>query len=87
MRPLKYCLVFKPGQTVELAPGSFHIMLLDLKTPIKEGDHVKGTLVFEKAGKVDIDYIAVGIGGTPKAESSSAHGAHDMPGLKGMSGH
>jgi copper(I)-binding protein len=83
MRPLKDGLEIKPGQTVELAPGSFHIMLLDLKNPIKEGDRIKGTLVFEKAGPVDVDYVAVGIGGTPKGGSAPAHGAHDMPGMQG----
>jgi copper(I)-binding protein len=87
MRPLKNGLEIKPGQTVALAPGGLHIMLLDLKTPIKEGDHVKGTLVFEKAGSVDVDYIAVGIGGTPKGGAASSHGSHDMQGMPGMQGH
>ena len=66
MRPLKDGVEIKPGQTVEFSPGSFHIMLQDLKQPIKEGDHVKGTLTFEKAGPVDVEFIAVGVGGTPK---------------------
>ena len=34
------------GQT-ELKPGSFHIMLIDLKQPLKEGDNVPITLKFD----------------------------------------
>lgn len=56
MRELKPGLVINPGETVALKPGSFHIMLLDLKQPPKTGVPIKGTLVFAKAGKVDIEY-------------------------------
>ncbi len=37
------------GQTVELKPGGFHVMLMDLKGPVKAGDAVPLTLVFEGA--------------------------------------
>jgi copper(I)-binding protein len=56
MRELPKGLEVKPGKSVELKPGSYHIMLMDLKQPLKEGGKVKGTLVFEKAGKVDVEY-------------------------------
>ncbi|MEJ6007354.1 copper chaperone PCu(A)C [Paucibacter sp. AS339] len=40
------------GKAVELKPGGLHVMLMDLKAPIKAGDKVALTLVFEdKAGK------------------------------------
>src|SRR5215475_7002765 len=32
------------GQTVELKPGGYHVMLLDLKAPLKKGDTVPITL-------------------------------------------
>lgn len=35
------------GQTVELKPGGFHVMLLDLKAPLKAGDNVDLTLLVE----------------------------------------
>jgi periplasmic copper chaperone A len=38
------------GQTVELKPGSFHLMLIDLKHGLKAGEKVSVTLRFEKAG-------------------------------------
>ena len=39
------------GKTVELKPGSYHIMLMDLKNPIKAGEAVPLTLVFEGRDK------------------------------------
>ena len=53
MRPLPKGLEIKPGQTVELKPGSYHVMFVGLKQPFEQGKSVKGTLEFEKAGKVD----------------------------------
>jgi len=44
----------KPGAKAELKPGGFHIMLLDLTQPLKNGDKIPMTLVFEKAGKIDV---------------------------------
>jgi periplasmic copper chaperone A len=63
-------LEIKPGATVELKPGSFHLMFTGLTQPLAKGDRVKGTLVFDKAGPVEIEYAVEAIGGTP-----SAHGA------------
>ena len=40
------------GQTVELKPGSWHLMLMGLKAPLKAGDTFPMTLRFEKAGEV-----------------------------------
>ena len=45
-------LPIAPEQTVTLAPGGLHIMLLRLKQPLHEGDSVPVTLTFEKAGLV-----------------------------------
>ena len=50
MRPVKGGLEIKPGETVELKPGSFHVMFVGLKKPLSAGDQFKATLVFEKAG-------------------------------------
>lgn len=38
------------GQRVELKPGGYHIMLMDLKSPLKQGDEVPISLVFETQG-------------------------------------
>jgi periplasmic copper chaperone A len=74
MRPLAKGLEVKPGETVELKPGSFHIMLMGLKQPLEKGRKVKGTLIFEKAGKVDIEYAVEAIGAGSSAPSGHGHG-------------
>jgi periplasmic copper chaperone A len=84
MRPLNEGLEIKPGQSVELKPGSYHIMLLDLKKPLQKGERVKGTLNFEKAGSIDVDYAVVGAGETAGGAPSAPAG-HDMRGMPGMS--
>jgi copper(I)-binding protein len=48
-----------PGQTVKLAPGGLHLMLIDPKPPLKEGEHIPLTLRFERAGDVGVD-VTVG---------------------------
>ncbi len=56
MNELKDGLVIPAGGTVELKPGSFHIMFMDIKERPVEGTAFEGTLTFEKAGSVDVDY-------------------------------
>ena len=72
MRQLPNGLEIKPGDTVELKPGSFHLMFVGIKQPFEQGKPVKGTLEFEKAGKVEVEYDVQPVGGSPKGE----HGAH-----------
>lgn len=44
MRPVEGGLEVKPGETVQLKPGGFHVMLLDLKHPLQQGQSVEATL-------------------------------------------
>ena len=37
MRSLEKGLAIEPGKTVKLAPGGYHLMLFDLKNPLKQG--------------------------------------------------
>ena len=37
------------GKAVELKPGSYHVMLMDLKEPLAKGAHIPLTLVFKNA--------------------------------------
>ena len=71
MRPVEGGLEIKPGETVELKPGSLHVMLTGLKQPLEKGQKVKATLEFAKAGKVDIEY-AVEAAGTPSPADAAA---------------
>jgi len=52
MRRLENGVEIGPGQTVELKPGSYHLMFMGLRAGLKEGS----TLVFEKAGSVEVEY-------------------------------
>ena len=64
------------GKLVELKPGGYHLMLLNLKAQMKEGDAIPFTLVFEgKDGKretVEIKAPVRALGATAKA----AHAGH-----------
>jgi len=73
MRPVEGGLEIKPGETVELKPGSFHAMLVGLKQPLQKGQKVKGTLEFEKAGKIDIEYAVEALGATAPAAGEHRH--------------
>jgi periplasmic copper chaperone A len=65
MRELKDGLEIKPGATVELKPGGYHLMFTDLSRALAKGEQVKGTLVFEKAGTAEVEYAVQAIGGAP----------------------
>ncbi len=44
-----------PGETLRMAPGGRHIMLINMKQALKAGDRVPLTLVFRKAGRVTVE--------------------------------
>ena len=62
MRELEHGLEIQPGATVSLAPGGFHLMLTNLRAPLKEGTRVPITLVFEKAGSIEVELAVESIG-------------------------
>lgn len=55
------------GQSVTFKPGGYHLMLMDLKQPLKQGEKLPLTLVFEKAGEVSVEaaIAAIGAAGPP----------------------
>lgn len=53
MRPVLGGLKLPAGQAVELKPGGFHMMLLDLKQPLLKDTTVPMTLVFQDAKGVE----------------------------------
>ena len=67
------------GKTVELKPGSYHIMLLDLKAPLAKGSAVPLTLVFQDAqgteSRLDLSLpvAAAAPGGAPAQGHSHGH--------------
>ncbi|WP_412480484.1 copper chaperone PCu(A)C [Azonexus sp. IMCC34839] len=54
MRPVQAIDVKAKGEAV-LKPGSLHVMLIDLKGPMKEGDSVPITLTFDDGSSKQVD--------------------------------
>lgn len=65
MRELPDGLVIPADASTDLKPGSYHIMFVGLKAPLKEGEHFKGTLTFEKAGTIEVEYVVQAMGSGP----------------------
>jgi periplasmic copper chaperone A len=76
MRPVPEGVEIKPGQTVELKPSSFHLMIMDLKQPIERGKPFKASLTFEKAGPVEVEFEVVAPGATPAASAAAGNKAN-----------
>jgi uncharacterized protein YcnI len=73
MRPLAKGLEIKPDETIEFKPGGYHVMFTGLKQGLKEGQAVKGTLVFEKAGTLEVEYRVGPIGGGSAPAAGGGH--------------
>lgn len=73
MRPLEAGLIIPPGQTVVLKPGGYHLMFMDLRSGVQEGETVRGSLTFEKAGTVQVTFTVAGIGARAPAADHSRH--------------
>ena len=65
MRELAKGLDIPPGATVMLKPGSYHIMFMELKAPLAKDAKVPVTLVFEKAGSIDVQLDVQAMGAMP----------------------
>lgn len=81
MRPVKDIEVKAKGEAV-LQPGGLHVMLIDLKAPLKEGDMIPLTLTFDDGSskKVDAKVQKPMAGGMPMGGMGGAMpmGGHDM---------
>jgi periplasmic copper chaperone A len=82
MRPVESGLEIKPGETITLQPGGFHVMFVDLKHPLERGKTVKVTLKFDNAGTVDVEYPVVAIG-APAPGAAAGGGSMKMQGSGG----
>jgi hypothetical protein len=64
-------LDIKAGDRLVLKPGSYHVMLADLKEPLHAGDNFPLTLAFENAGSIVVQVTV----------ESMTGGAMNMPGM------
>ncbi|WP_134680494.1 copper chaperone PCu(A)C [Paracoccus ravus] len=74
MRELPEGLPIPAGETVALKPGGYHLMFLGVTQPYAEGETVPATLVFEKAGSIDLDFEVRPMRAAPAAGHGHASG-------------
>ncbi len=79
------------GQAVELKPGGYHVMLMDLKQPLKAGDTVPLTLTVKgKDGKTETVEVKAPVralgapAGMPMGGASGAMPMHDHMHMQGQ---
>lgn len=64
------------GETVALAPGALHVMFMGLNgDPFEVGEEIPATLIFEKAGEVDVVFNVEARGSGAHEMDHSAHGS------------
>lgn len=68
--PAKGELALQPGD----GGSGYHLMFMGLKKPLVEGEKIPGTLTFEKAGKVSVEFAVEGKGKGQAAPDHSQHG-------------
>lgn len=72
MRPLPDGLAIPANGSVALKPGSYHLMFMDLKQPLKEGTTVNGTLTFERAGTAEVQFVVESIAAQDSGHNHAA---------------
>jgi copper(I)-binding protein len=88
MRPVEGGLEIKPGETVTLKPGGYHLMLVDIKHPLEAGKVATATLQLEKAGTIKVDFPVVPIGApAPGASTGGGSMMMDHGGMMQMDKH
>ncbi|NVP56884.1 copper chaperone PCu(A)C [Mycoplana rhizolycopersici] len=76
MRELKDGIAVPANATVELKPGGYHLMFMNVSQPFEEGEMIKATLTFEKAGTVEVEFVVgPAAGGAPDMKHDD-HAAH-----------
>lgn len=77
MRELASGVPVPAGATVELKPGGYHIMFMNVSAPFKEGEMIKARLTFEKAGTVDVEFAVGPAAGEARHDThGDAHKEH-----------
>jgi periplasmic copper chaperone A len=85
MRPVEGGLQIKPGETITLKPGGFHVMLVDLKSPLQTGKLVEATLKVDTGDTVKVDFPIAAIGAP--APGAAPGGQMQGPGMMQMNHH
>ncbi len=75
MLPMEEGIEIPAGGTVTLAPGGLHVMFMGLSAPLTAGAKFPVTLVFEKAGEIEVEFAI-----EARGDAAAGHGGHAMPG-------
>jgi len=73
MRAVEGGLEIKPGETVKLAPGGYHLMVMDLKGLFVDGELLEGTLQFQRAGTIPVEFEVQPVGAKTLADHTHKH--------------
>ena len=72
MRKVENGLAIPAKGSAALSPGGYHLMLMGLKAPFKEGQMIPLTLTFEKAGAIEVELQVDKMGATSPSHGTSA---------------
>ncbi|WP_439551739.1 copper chaperone PCu(A)C [Falsiroseomonas sp.] len=72
MRPVPAIEVPARGE-VQLRPSGFHLMLIGLTAPLRQGERIPVTLVFERAGEVQVELTVESAGARGPAAAGHHH--------------
>jgi copper(I)-binding protein len=64
------------GQAVELKLGSYRLMFNGLRGSLNQGQTIKGTLQFEKAGSIEVEFQVAPIGAKGAELGGQMHMQH-----------
>ena len=84
MRPLQGGLEVKPGETVMLKPGGFHLMLVGLKEPLQPGKTLEATFQADSGGSVQVEFPIVAIGAPAPGAAPGGQMNMQGPGMTPM---
>jgi len=84
MRPVQGGLEVKPGETVTLKPGSFHVMLVGLKQPLQAGHSLDATFKVDSGGTVQVEFPIAAIGAPAPGAASGGQMKMQGPGMMPM---
>lgn len=73
MRPVEN-LAIEPGATVDFQADKLHVMFIGPDRQLKDGERFPATLVFEKAGSVDVEFVVQRRAAEEAPADHSGHG-------------
>lgn len=72
MRQIQGGIAIPAGGTLELRPGSYHIMFMGLKRPLRQGERFPVTLRFQRAGTISVQFAVQPVSSTGPMETGHA---------------